>query len=87
MARSKYAMRRDNNEPEIIEALRAVGAEVLALDFVDLLVYYKNDLYMLEVKMPKGKQTAKQVKEHPKWPIHTVRDVSMALLAIGAIAA
>ncbi len=87
MSLNRYAKKRDANEPEIVAALEAVGAEVMRLDVVDLLVYFRGALYLLEVKTAKGTLTAVQKKLFPRWPIHVVRDASAALLAIGAIAA
>lgn len=53
-----HARRRDVNEPLIIEALRAAGAAVHQLDGAgvpDLLVSYKGELTLLEVKNPDAK--------------------------------
>ncbi len=58
---------RDKNEPEIIEALEAVGATVTRLydnGVPDLLVGYKGRSFLLEVKMPLG----------PKGGMRTQRD-------------
>ncbi len=51
----KYARKRDENEREIISALKAAGAAVAQLDgsgIPDLLVSFKGTLYLLEVKLP-----------------------------------
>lgn len=48
-----HARRRDNNEPEVVEALRRAGAAVQRLDgrgLPDLLVSFANELYLIEVK-------------------------------------
>ena len=58
----RYDAKRDANEPEIVEALEAVGAKVLRLDDVDLLVGYRDRLYLLEVKTPTGRLNKKQQK-------------------------
>jgi hypothetical protein len=50
-----YARKRDDNEPDIILALRAVGATVHQLDgkgLADLLVGYQQRTYLIEVKNP-----------------------------------
>jgi len=85
MKRQAYAKKRDANEPEIVAALRKVGAKVLLIDWCDLIVYYKGSLYMLEVKTNKGKLTPDQQKNFIGWPVHIVRDTGAALLAIGAL--
>ena len=83
----RYDARRDENEPEIVEALEAVGAKVLRLDDVDLLVGYRDRLYMLEVKMPNGRLNKKQQKFFREWAgyVWIVRTVDQALGLIGAI--
>ena len=88
MKRKSYAKRRDENEPEIVKALEGIGAKVIRLDIVDLLVNYKGKIYLLEVKTPEGKLTKKQRELlDDKWPVHIVRDIGGAFLAVGAIAA
>ena len=83
----RYDAQRDANEKEIVEALRAVGAKVLHLDDVDLLVGFRDRLYMLEVKMPKGRLNKKQQKFFREWAgyVWIVRTVDQALGLIGAI--
>src|SRR5688572_9955686 len=54
MRRSK---RRDDNEPEIVQAFRARGASVTRLDDAgvpDLLVGFRRVTKLVEVKMPMG---------------------------------
>lgn len=53
-----FARQRDRNEPEIVEALRAAGAAVQKLDGTgvpDLLVGYRGDLFLVEIKNPDAK--------------------------------
>ncbi len=74
--------KRDANEKAIVEALRAVGAEVTRISGVgapDLLIRLGGRVIGLEIKGPRGKRTAAQVAT--QWPI--VRDVASALAAIG----
>jgi hypothetical protein len=74
--------RRDANEPEIVEALEAVGAEVWKLSgtgLPDLLVRFRGRLHAGEVKTRKGRLTAAQ-GAFPVW-----RTAGEALSAIGAI--
>ena len=88
----RRAARRDQNEPEIIDALRAVGAFVWPLDQpVDLLVGHRGQWHLLEVKRPKmGRLTEGQRElvrlatggEIP--PVHIVKTAREALEAIGA---
>jgi len=83
----RYDARRDANEQEIIEALQAVGAKVMQLDEFDLLVGFRDQLYMLEVKTPQGRLNAKQARLFREWAGHIwiVRSVDEALRRIGAI--
>ena len=76
------ARRRDANEGEIIDALRAVGAHVTPISgegAPDLLVRYRRKLYAFEVKTGAGRRTKAQADS--LWPI--VRSVADALQAIG----
>lgn len=51
MKRRGFARKRDANEPGIVAALRDVGATVLEMDKpADLLVGYRGQTYLLEVK-------------------------------------
>jgi hypothetical protein len=55
---SRFARRRDLAEPAIVRALLAVGASVQRLDATgapDLLVGFRNETYLLEVKDQHGK--------------------------------
>jgi Holliday junction resolvase len=85
----RRAARRDTNEPEIIEALRAVGATVQSLDergVPDLVVGFRGVSYLIEVKTAKGKLTRDQVAWHAGWKgqVAVVRTVEEALAVIGA---
>ena len=83
----RYDARRDANEPEIVEALEAVGASVLRLDDVDLLIGYRGTNYLMEVKTPEGKLNKKQQKFFRSWQgqVNIVRTRIQALKLIGAI--
>jgi len=52
MKRRSFAKTRDNNEPEIIKALKTVGANVKTADWVDLIVGFRGRNYLIEVKNP-----------------------------------
>lgn len=93
----KYAAKVDRNQPEIVAALRAVGASVQPLHTVgdgvpDLLVGYRGTDFLLEVKdglaqRSDQKLRATQVDWHKGWrgrPPAVVLSVADALAAIGA---
>jgi len=83
MPRVGQARRRDLNEPDIVEALISVGAQVTRISgkgAPDLLVRFRGRHYGLEVKSLVGRQT--QAQTETDWPI--VRTISEALSAIGA---
>lgn len=53
-----FARQRDKNEFEIVEAIKAVGAAVQKLDGTgvpDLLVGFRGELFLLEIKNPDAK--------------------------------
>lgn len=87
----------DANQPDIVDALRAVGAIVQPLHMVgegvpDLLVRYRGKLHLVEVKdgrRPPSERrlTPAQLAWHLEWAgadLHVVKSVSEALQAIGA---
>lgn len=51
----RYALKRDQNEPSIVEALESIGCDVLRANDVDLIVGRAGVNYLLEVKHPKRK--------------------------------
>lgn len=88
----------DDNQREIVSALRRCGAIVQSLASVgdgvpDLLVGYKRQTYLIEVKdgskPPSARQlTHDQILWHVEWcggPLCVVHNVDEALAAIGAI--
>lgn len=88
----RYAAKVDANQPEIVAALRAVGASVrpihtLGAGVPDLLVGWRGGNYLLEVKTPTGELTPAERKFAECWrgQAATVRSVDDALQAIGAI--
>lgn len=97
MKKTGFAKRRDKNEPEIIEALEAVGCIVQPLSATgvpDLLVGFGGRTRLLEVKGPlntRGKAgkhdlTPDQKSWFAGWrgePIVVVRSIEDALTAIG----
>jgi hypothetical protein len=84
MSLNRYAKKRDENEPEIIEALEQAGCLVEQMDKFDLLVQRGESIYALEVKMPQGKLTALQADLLAAgWRIRIVRSPQEALEAVG----
>lgn len=88
------ANRVDNNQQEIIDALRQVGAMVQPLNAVkcgcpDLLVGYKCKLYLMEVKSESGTLTEWEWQWLEQWYrsagvlVYIVRSVEDALRVIG----
>lgn len=93
----RRAAKIDANQPEIVAALRKVGATVAILAAVgdgvpDLLVGFRRSTFMLEVKdgrkPPSERQlTPDQIKWHVEWnggPCTVVNGVDEALAFIGA---
>ena len=90
----RYAARADRNQPEIVAALRALGAVVQPLHTVgsgvpDLLVAFRNRTFVMEVKdptKPKGDRqlTPAQVKWHAMWTgeKHVVETIDQAIAAL-----
>ncbi len=96
MTLNRYAKSRDINEPQIVQALRAVGASVTQLDKpVDLLVGYRGRTYLMEVKQPGERKrkgghrytlTPDQKDFYATWKggdLMTVRTTDQALACIG----
>lgn len=93
---TRRAARIDDNQPEIVAALRAVGATVTpthtaGAGFPDLCVGFRGQNYLLEIKdgtkIPsKRKLTSDQVEWHGAWrgQVAVVESVDEALAAIGA---
>ena len=85
----------DENQPEIVKALRQAGATVQSLAAVgkgcpDLLVAYCGQLFLVEVKdgskPPSARRlTDDQVKWMANWysPVHVVKNATEALNVIG----
>lgn len=84
-----FAPKRDNNEPEIVRALEVVGASVQRLSVLgcpDLLVGFRGQTFLFEVKNGKAKLNPNQVLWWQNWNgglLHTVRSCEDALRLIG----
>ncbi len=88
----RRAAKVDANQDPIVSAYRAVGASVQSMASLgkgvpDLLVAYRGQVWVIEVKGPKGTLTPDQVKWIGEWkaPVHIVRTPDDGLRLIGAI--
>lgn len=86
------AKRVDDNQAEIVHALRLAGASVECLHVVgggvpDLLVGYRGQNYLLEVKSAGGKPNALQQQWHRSWDgqVASVWTAEGALRVLGCI--
>lgn len=95
MSLNRYAKKRDASEQPIINALEKVGAQVFQLDYpVDLLIRFRQQWHLLEVKTPHGKagEARKDKRQEAQNEFIQTTDTpvvtspSEALRAIGAIA-
>lgn len=83
--------RRDANESEIVDALRAAGCEVIRLEdpdhagVLDLLVFSITGLKILEVKTTRGRVRKEQAALISRWPdlAVLVRSAAEALTVMG----
>jgi hypothetical protein len=86
MSIRRHNAKRDANEREIVEALRAAGASVWLLDQpVDLLIGYRGKNHIAEVKLPRGQLNDNQRQFYATWrgatpPILRTVDDALALL-------
>lgn len=81
----RRAARRDIAEPDIVDALRRVGAEITLIsspDAPDILSLFQGRWMPLGVKTPKIGRLTKGEKKGVKWPL--VKTPEEALRAIGA---
>ena len=68
----RRAARVDGNHAEIVDCFKKLGCSVLSLaplgkGVPDLLVAIKGITWLVEVKMPKGKETADQIEFAATW--------------------
>lgn len=87
----RRAARIDANHTEIVQALRAVGCEVLSLAAIgkgcpDLLLYIPSQHRFVLVEIKDGKKcksarslTPDQVRWHVRWPVSVVESTEQAL--------
>lgn len=80
-----HALRTDANQAEIVAALRAFGALVWVVNReLDLVVYYRGHLVLLDCKVKGGRLTRRQCEMvNAGWPIAFPESVEEALSAVG----
>ena len=81
----RYASRTDGNQPDIIHALKRIGASVYYMKQpLDLLVGYRGKNFILEVKMPREDLNGEQTNFCLRWcgSYHVVHTVEEAIAAV-----
>ena len=88
----RYASKTDANQSAIVDELRRVGASVESLhrvgkDIPDLLVGFRGQNYLIEIKAPGGATTPGQRMWHATWSgqCAVVTTADEAMRVIGAI--
>lgn len=89
----RRAAKVDQNQDQIVTALRAAGATVQSLAAIgkgcpDILAAFRGAMFLMEIKRGKAEPNGLQQKWHIQWnaPVHVVYGPDDALRAIGAIA-
>lgn len=80
----RHAARTDDIQPEVIKALRSIGASVYYLKLpLDLLVCFKGRTLLVECKDEDGRITKQQAQFLEMWPgeVHIVRSPKEAIEA------
>jgi hypothetical protein len=74
---NRYARRRDDVEPALVDHLETRGCTILKLDIIDALVWHEGRIYLAEFKSKGGKLTAHQKLLIDYWPgpVHVLRNV------------
>lgn len=86
----RRAARIDDNQKEIVKALRNIGASVkhthMVKGFVDIVVSYRQQTYLIEIKDGKKKPSARRLTPdeqdfHDNWqaPVYVVESIAQAL--------
>ena len=82
----RHALRKDDIEPEVVKALRAMGCKVEIIGQpLDLLVWHRGRTLLVECKDADGKGLNKKQTEFiAAWPgeIHVVRSPTEAVNAV-----
>jgi Holliday junction resolvase len=83
MTIKRFDARRDEPERLIVKGLQAIGCQVLRIENPDLLILYRGQLWLIEVKSPTGRQTRIQRRlVESGWPIHTVQTLVEAVAVV-----
>lgn len=83
MTIKRFDARRDEPERLIVKGLQAIGCQVLRIENPDLLILYRDQLFLIEVKSPTGRQTRIQRRlVESGWPIHTVQTLVEAVAVV-----
>lgn len=90
MSIHRQAAKRDTNEREIVATLTQVGATVQKLSAKgcpDLLVGFKGQNFLMEIKTTKGKLTPDEAVWHDNWRGHVaiIRSSDEALELLGIL--
>ena len=87
MGLPRRAARIDDNQPDIIRALKAIGCSVEIIGKpVDLLLHYRGVYSLMECKATDGRFTKDQVEFFARWPgtVHVAHSPEEAVrLVIG----
>lgn len=93
MTLARTAQRRDANEPEIVDALVALGCSVDRVPGgdgrMDLLIGFKGHDIKMEIKMPGEKLNPKQKTYHAEWkgsPIYLAHTAGEAIAIVCQVA-
>lgn len=88
----RFAAKVDLNQSAIVDALRKVGVSVQSMAAIgkgcpDLVCAKDANVWLIEVKGPKGKLTPDQVEWIGKWQgdVHIIRTVDEALQLVGVL--
>lgn len=91
MSLPRYAARRDDNEPELIQLARQIGAEFEKIGPLDWWCGFRGRWVPLEIKNPDGKNqyTDSQIRflarcKERQLPVWTWRDEQDVLKSLGA---
>ncbi len=90
---SKYARKVDDNQADIVAALRGAGRQVVLMHavgggFPDIIACRHGHAHFIEIKSRKGRLTPAQKVFFEAWcgpVIHIVRSVDEALEAVGHV--
>lgn len=93
MSVNRYSAKRDANEPEIIDALEAIGCSVDRTPGgegrPDLIVGFRGSDVRIEIKMPGEKLNVIQRRYHSEWkgaPIHVAYSIAEAIAIVTTVA-